>query len=577
MSKNEDKALLLEQLREYLRRKNYTACIISQSDPHLSEYVADYYKTREFFSGFDGSAGVLLVCLDSAILWTDGRYFIQAENQLAGTGIELYKQGVEGVPTIVEYLSENMGPNDVVITNSRCMSASKWEEMQEKFNLLHDEGWEKIWQERPILKKSKIRMLEWAEIEVSSVKKIKKVREKMQEKDVQWFLVSALDEFSWLFNLRADDIDYTPVVRGYALVGMDSACVFLDYEGICPEMNAVVYEYSQLEEVLSSLSGKIWLDKNKVNAHIYNICSKKLEIFSDESPITLLKAIKTNTEISGFKRAAINDGVVWVKLMIYIQECLNKGVKITELSINEKIIKLKSEQVGFVSESFESIVAYASNAAIVHYSATEDTDREILAEGFLLIDSGTHYEFGTTDITRTLVCGKLSEEQKKRFTQVLKGMIAVAMAEFTEGETGAQLDGLARQFLKEDGVDYLHGTGHGIGSVMCVHEDGVGISPRFIKPIMSGMVCSDEPGYYEAGDYGIRIENMLHCREIVDNQLGFETLTLVPIDLDAVDVELLTENEKIWINNYHKNIKVTLREYLTDDENLWLENKCYEI
>lgn len=574
MSKKRNIILLLAQLREYMRSQEGEACLILQNDPHLSEFVSDYYKIREFFSGFDGSAGVLLVGLDFAILWTDGRYFIQAKEQLSGTGIELYKQGVEGVPSLQEYLFGRFNSNDVIIANANCVSANLWNLLSEKICLKDDCGWEKIWKDRPQIKKSNIWRLDWAEKDVSSNEKIGRLRSIMLEEGVDWCLISALDEFSWLFNLRASDIEYTPVARGYAIVGLNVTYVFLDSETPI-DINAKIYNYEEIDSVLSDLKGKVWVDASKINAHLYNIC--KSNLYVKESPIVALKAVKSHAEIEGFRLANIYDGVVWVRMRMFLEEVFSEGLALTELDVNEKIRELKMQNDCFVSESFESIVAYGANAAIVHYSATKESNSRIFGRGFLLIDSGTHYNVGTTDITRTIVCGELSSIQKKRYTQVLKGMIAIAVAEFSEGTTGADIDALARQFLKEDDVDFMHGTGHGIGSVLCVHEDGMGISPRYIKPILVGMVSSDEPGYYKQGEYGIRIENMLLSQRVSEEKIGFETLTMVPIDLEAIMVELLTEKEKKWINNYHKNIKVKLREYLSDTEFLWLENKYYEI
>lgn len=577
MSKNREILLLLEQLRDFLRSKSYAACIIPQNDPHMSEYVADYYKIREFFSGFNGSAGTLVVGVDFAILWTDGRYFIQAESQLEGSGIELYRSGLENVPTLEEYLERKVGRNGMVVANSNVISANDWEKMSEKFNISHDDEWEKIWENRPKLKKSKIWSLDWAENECPFLEKIDKIRNLMSVENVDYYLVSTLDEFSWLFNLRADDIDYTPVVRGFAIVGLTQVMIFIDSESYIDLEGVDIYPYNNVFKVLDSLNGRIWLDKERVNALLYNVCRDNFDVLTQESPIIEMKTVKSNEELKGFRRANINDGVVWVRLMMYVEECLRKGLKLTELSVSEKMSKLKAENEDFVCESFESIVAYGSNAAIVHYAATEDTNKEIFAKGFLLIDSGTHYKYGTTDITRTLVCGELTNEEKVRFTQVLKGMIAVAVAQFEKGTTGALIDELARQFLKKDGCDYRHGTGHGIGSVMCVHEDGVKFSPKFVKPIVVGSVCSDEPGYYKEGEYGIRIENVLVCEQITDKKMFFWTLTLVPFDLEAIELTLLTDVEKKWINNYHKNIKLILKDYLSDDEFLWLENKYYEI
>jgi Xaa-Pro aminopeptidase len=577
MSKNKKILLLLEQLRDFLRLKNYAACIIPQNDPHMSEYVADYYKIREAFSGFTGSAGTLVVGMDFAILWTDGRYFLQAESQLEGAGIELYRSGVENVPTLEEFLEKTVGMNGVVVANSNVISANDWEKMKEKFNISHDAEWEGIWKNRPKLKKSNIWRLDWAENEYPSLEKINKIRNLMYKEGVDYYLVSTLDEFSWLFNLRADDIDYTPVVRGFAIIGAVRVMIFIDAETPFNIEGVEVYHYNSVLSTLSSLNGKIWLDKERVNALLYNVCCEKFDVFTSESPIILMKTAKTRAELDGFRRANINDGVVWVRLIKYLEDCLLNGERITELSVARKIEQLKASFNDFVSESFESVVAYGSNAAIVHYAVNEETDKEILPEGFLLIDSGTHYIYGTTDITRTLVCGEFSTEQRVRFTQVLQGMIAVAVAEFDKETTGAQIDELARQFLKKDGCDYRHGTGHGVGSVMCVHEDGVKFSPKFLKPIVVGAVSSDEPGYYKDGEFGIRIENMLYCKELTDNKLGFETLTLVPIDLEAIELSLLTDGEKEWINNYHKNIKQTLKNYLSQEEFLWLENKYYEI
>lgn len=577
MSKIEAKILIIEKLRSFLHSKKYDMCIISQQDPHLSEYVSDYYKVREYFSGFDGSAGTLVVGLDTAILWTDGRYFLQAEAQLEGTGIELYRIGVDGVPKMEDFIAERIGYSGVVVANSNVISASKWEEMREKINLCHSDEWESIWEERPVIRESKIWKLCWADREFSYLEKIKRIREKMSVEGADFYLVSSLDEFSWLFNLRADDIDYTPVVRGYAIISMSTVMIFVDSNEAFQLEGVQIYNYNEIKQVLSSLKGKLWLDKDRVSALLYNECKKNLFVLALSSPITLMKAVKSKKEIDGFRCANIFDGVVWVRLLMYIENSLKEGKKITELSVSKKIREIKESNKDFITESFESIVAYASNAAIVHYSATEATNKEILPESFLLIDSGTHYNCGTTDTTRTIVCGNLTEEQKKRFTLVLKGMIAVASAEFNNETTGADLDVLARQFLKEENLDYLHGTGHGIGSVMSVHEDGVGISPRFVKPIQVGMVCSNEPGFYKEGEYGIRIENMLLCRRATDESLFFETLTLVPIDLQAIDINLLTEKEKEWINNFHRNIKLTLREHLLESEYLWLENKYYEI
>ena len=577
MAEKEQEILKMERLRSYLREKNYSACIIPQNDPHLSEYVSDYYKIREYFSGFTGSEGTVLVGLDFAILWTDGRYFIQAETQLKGTGIELYKLNVEGFPTLVEFLGEKFSANDVIIANLSTISTKDYESLAEKCTIKHDVEWEDIWINRPEIEKSNIWRLQWAEEEHSFLSKIANLREKIVAENADYYLVSALDELSWLFNIRAFDIDYTPVVRGYAIVGSSQIMLFIDSHKIVELPGVEIYHYNEIYKVVSTLSGTLLLDKSKVNALLYKVCEECLEVKSIDNPITLQKAMKSQMEIAGCIKANVNDAVVWVRLMKFIEDSLQSGVKITELSVSEKITQLKAENEDFVCESFESIVAYADNAAIVHYAVTAKTDKEILPEGLLLIDSGTHYVYGTTDITRTLVCGNVTDEQKTRFTQVLKGMIAVATAEFDSQTKGKDIDALSRKFLQEDGEDFAHGSGHGVGSVLCVHEEGVRLSPKGEGVIMPNVITSDEPGYYKAGEFGIRIENMLLCNLKDENVLNFCNLTLVPIDVRAIEVKLLSEDERNWINNYHNRIKNKLKDKLSADEYLWLNERFYEI
>ena len=577
MAEKEQEILKLAKLRSYLTEKDYSACIIPQNDPHLSEYVSDYYKIREYFSSFTGSEGTLLVGQDFAVLWTDGRYFIQAEAQLQGTGIELYKMNVEGFPTLVEFLAEKFTSSDKIIANFSTISAKYLDSLSEKCTIVHDAEWENIWAKRPEIEKSNIWKLDWAEKECSYISKIGTLRKTIEEKEADYFLVSALDEFSWLFNIRAFDIEYTPVVRGYAIVGRKEIMIFIDSKEKFELSGVEIYHYTELYNVISTLSGALLLDKEKVNALLYKVCKEHFTVQEIKSPITLLKAKKTVGEIAGCKKANLNDAAVWVRLMMYVEDKLARGEKITELSVSEKMTQLKAENKDFVCESFESIVAYADNAAIVHYAPSKETDKVILPQGFLLIDSGTHYIYGTTDITRTLVCGVLTDEQKRRFTQVLKGMIAVARAEFTPQTKGKEIDAFARQFLQDDGLDYLHGTGHGVGSVLCVHEEGVRLSTKGEGELYKNMITSDEPGFYKAGEFGIRIENMLLCTEKEPSVLNFSNLTLVPIDVRAIDVALLSVQEKDWINNFHREIKTSLQEILTENENKWLNERCYEI
>ena len=577
MAEKEQEILKIAKLRSYLREKNYSACIVPQNDPHLSEYVSDYYKIREYFSSFTGSEGTLLVGLDFAILWTDGRYFIQAETQLQGTGIELYKMNVEGYPTLEVFLCEKFTSNDVIIANSSTISAKYWDALSEKCNIKHDADWEYIWGNRPQVKKSRIWKLDWAEKESSFLSKITILREQTKSEDADYYLVSALDELSWLFNIRAFDIEYTPVVRGFAIVGLDKMMLFIDSEKDFELPGVEIYNYNELYKVISALRGTILLDKERVNALLYKVCDGLFDVKNIESFISRAKAMKSANEIAGCRKANLNDGVVWIRLMMHVEDSLARGEKLTELSVSKKMTELKAENCDFVCESFESIVAYADNAAIVHYVPTAQTDKEIQPQGLLLIDSGTHYIYGTTDITRTLVCGELTTEEKRRFTQVLKGMIAVATAEFSRETRGKEIDALARKFLQEDGVDFAHGTGHGVGSVLCVHEEGVRLSPKGESFVRENVITSDEPGYYKAGEFGIRIENMLLCSAKDKEVLNFSNLTLVPIDVRAIDVALLTQKEIDWLNNFHREIKIKLQDFLTDNENKWLNERFYEI
>jgi Xaa-Pro aminopeptidase len=496
---------------------------------------------------------------------------------LQGTGIELYKLNVDGFPKLVEFLGEKFSENDVIIANLSTISTKDYESFTEKCTIKHDVEWENIWKERPRIKKSDIWKLNWAEQECPFLSKIAKLREKIEAESADYYLVSALDELSWLFNIRAFDIEYTPVVRGFAIVGLHKIMLFLDAENSIDLQGVEIYHYDEIYNVISTHRGTLVLDKNKVNALLYKVCEENFCVKSIENPITNEKAKKSEQEIAGCKRANVNDGVVWVRLMMFIEDALENNEKITELSVSEKMTQLKAMNEDFLCESFESIVAYADNAAIVHYAATLQTDKEIQPEGLLLIDSGTHYIYGTTDITRTLVCGSVTNEQIRRFTQVLKGMIAVATAEFTNETKGKDIDVLARKFLKEDGEDFAHGSGHGVGSVLCVHEDGVRLSPKGEGELLPNVITSDEPGYYKAGEFGIRIENMLLCTANEQESLNFCNLTLVPIDVRAIDVALLSNFERDWINIYHREIKNTLHKFLTEKENKWLNERFYEI
>lgn len=586
----------IELLRILMGEKNIDAYIIPSSDSHQSEYTGDHFKSREWISGFTGSAGTVVVTENKAMLWTDGRYFIQAEDELKGSEMELYKMGEKNVPSINKYLNNNLEEGQVVGFNGKLFSLKQVDEMIKEFsekglklNPKHDLI-DEIWDDRPELPKGKVFIHDIKYSGMSVDEKLNIIRKELNEENVEHYLVSSLDDIAWMFNIRGYDIAFNPVVISYALVSKDKATLFIDDEKLnenvkkyLSDNNIYIKPYDDINIELKKLPNKssIYFDPSKTSIWCHQNMAKQVLKIKGEDIIEKLKAIKNDIEIKNFKKCQVRDGVAMVRFLNWIDTNIGK-TKITELSASDKLEELRSLGENYISLSFDTIAGYKDHGAIVHYSVDEDSDYTLKPEGMLLLDSGAQYLDGTTDITRTIVLGELSNDEMRDFTLVLKGHIALSKAKFLYGSTGTHLDILARTPLWEDGKDYKHGTGHGVGYLLSVHEGPHNISPLYNKTkLESGMLVTNEPGFYKEDEYGIRTENILLVKEEKETEYGifmeFETTTFCPIDLRAVNKELLKQDEKIWLNNYHKNVYDTLSPYLNKELCEWLEEKTKAI
>jgi len=582
----------IEVLRSRMRDMGMTAYIIPASDPHISEYIAPRWKSREWISGFDGSAGTVVVTMTEAGLWTDSRYFLQAEQQLASTGIELFRIGVPETPDYTEWIISQINEGDVVgldgavftVNDVRRISdilSQKKIVTETKYDLF-----ESIWTDRPGLPTEEIFSLPVEYSGVSASEKISRVQDVLRATASDLLLIAALDEIAWLYNIRGNDVECNPVAVAYAVVRQNEAILFIDAEKVSDEMRMILSnegiilaDYQKITDYLQALPDRtvIMLDGNKVN---YALCSSMIErcrLIERISPVTLMKCVKNETELSGIRNAMIKDGVALTRFFMWLERSV--GVEpVTECDIAEKLYDFRDEQMLFVGESFSTIAGYAGHGAIVHYRAVPQSASEIKKESFLLIDSGGQYFDGTTDITRTIALGDVSAQMKKDYTLVLKGHIAIATCRFPEGTRGAQIDVLARKALWDEGLNYLHGTGHGVGHFLNVHEGPQSIrmdeNPTKLQP---GMVISNEPGLYRTNEYGIRLENLVVVQELVSGEYGrfygFETLTLFPFDMKSIDVTLLDKKEIEWLNRYHASVFEKLSEKLTEEERGWLSEK----
>ncbi|MDR1985166.1 MAG: aminopeptidase P family protein [Prevotellaceae bacterium] len=588
----------IEKLREYMRKEKIDAFIIPSNDPHFSEYVANYWKCREWISGFTGSAGTVVVTNNKAALWTDSRYFLQAENQLKNSEVELKKAGLKETETIAEWLRKNIGEKSKTGIDEKLFSIAEFEDLQKQLFPLKlipvADPFVEIWENRPEMPKNKAFLLDITFCGKTTKEKLKDIEKALGETKNMVYIISALDEIAWLFNLRGSDIDYNPTAIAYALIDFPNLHLFIDTKKISvydkktlKTNNVTIHEYEDFIKYTETVSDKktVIINPKKNSVYIYNILKKnklKTKIETNTNGIiSSLKAIKNKTEILGFHRAMIADGVALVKFFIWIDKNIGK-TKITELDVSAKLHEFRTKNKLFVGESFETISAYSEHGAIVHYEPTEESNIEIKKQNFLLIDSGGQYYNGTTDVTRTIHLGKPTAAQKLDYTLVLKGNIALSMAKFPKGARGAQIDALARLPLWSAGKNYLHGTGHGVGHFLNVHE-----GPQSIRmnenpvTLEYGMITSNEPGIYVAGKYGIRIENLVLCKRYKTTAFGefmqFETITLAPIETKAINKKLLTTDEINWLNKYHETVYKKLSPQLNSQERKWLKKKTQKI
>lgn len=612
----------LNQLREILSKNDIDVYIIQSSDFHQSEYTGAYFNTRQFMSGFTGSAGTLVVTADEAVLFTDGRYFIQAEKQLQGTGIELMKMGVAGTPEISGYVESKVEENGCVAFDGRTVDAMWGLELEK--NLMKknavisyecDHAGD-IWADRPIISKEPVFMLDIKYAGESAAEKLSRVRAEMIKNKADIHIIATLDDVCWLFNIRGNDVMYNPVVLSFAVVTMEEAYIFADSSKFSCEIRqrlledrVYLKEYDEIYSYTESLDKlSLMIDKGRINYALYKKINNSVNVIAMVNPSVMMKAVKNKTEISNLKAAHIKDGVAVTKFIFWlkkemkdiqkmkdIQEITQEQIKheqiadniITEITASDHLEKCRREQEGFIEPSFDTISAYNSNAAMMHYSATIESAAILEPEGMLLVDSGGQYFEGTTDVTRTIALGNVSEQMRKDFTLTLKGMLNLANARFLYGCTGLNLDILARGPLWEEGIDYRCGTGHGIGYLLNVHESPNGFRWKNITGrgelcvLEEGMVTSDEPGVYVEGKYGIRIENEIVCRKAEMNEYGqfmeFEMLTLVPIDLELIDEVYFDKKDRTRLNKYHKMVYENLSPYLNDEEEAWLKYNTREI
>ena len=591
----------IDALREELRRENLFAFIFPSTDPHQSEYTADHWKGREWISGFNGSAGTAVVTLHSAALWTDSRYFIAAAQQLAGTEFQLMRERIDGTPTIAEWLGQECGPGAEVALDGMCSSASAVKELIDElrkqggitlrtnFDVL-----QRIWTDRPAIPTAPIvpQPLEYAGEDVAS--KLMRIRQALRQVHADGMLMASLDDIAWTLNLRGSDVHCNPVFVSYLLISTRSATLFVDEAKLTPAARQHLQQYgiatasydavkdglrhypdynilADPDEVSDTLMHAI---KSGKNGQLSPLNSQFLNLISHPSPVPAMKAVKTEAEQQGFRQAMIRDGVALVRFLRWLKPAIAAGGQ-TEMSIDRKLTALRAEQPLYQGLSFDTIAAYQAHGAIVHYEATPDTDAPLRPEGLLLLDSGAQYIDGTTDITRTIALGPVTDRQRHIYTLVLKGHIQLQLLRFPDGASGTQLDAIARSPLWHEGLNFLHGTGHGVGAYLNVHEGPHQIRMEYRPaPLHAGMTVTDEPGIYIEGQFGVRIENVLLTQPWRETDFGrflqFETLTLCPIDTAPLDISLLTPKELRWLNDYHQLVYDRLAPHLDAPDRDWL-------
>ena len=582
----------LESLREVMKREHLAAFIFPSTDAHQSEYVADHWMGRAWISGFNGSAGTAVVTMHSAALWTDSRYFLAAEEQLKGTEFQLMKLKIPGTPSIAEWLGKELQDVDSPEVgldgwvNSYSSTSGLIADLRKAGGITvrtNFDPLEEIWKDRPSipLNSVEIQPMEFAGENVSS--KIKRIRLALRAQHADGMLVSALDDIAWTLNLRGTDVHCVPVFVSYLLIASDKVSLFVDEAKINSEIRAYlesngvsIYKYNKVEEGLKAYSEyNILLDGNETSYYLWKAVRCQ-EIVQASSPIPAMKAVKNEAEIAGYRSAMLKDGVALVKFLKWLLPAVEAGGE-TEISIDKKLTALRAEQKLFRDISFDTIAGYQAHGAIVHYEATPETDIPLKPEGLLLLDSGAQYQDGTTDITRTIALGPITEEMKHIYTLGLKAHIQLELAKFPDGASGTQLDALGRECMWREGLNFLHGTGHGVGSYLSVHEGPHQIRMEYMPtPLRAGMTLTDEPGLYLAGKFGVRIENTVLLSDYMKTEFGkflqIEPLTLCPIDTAPIDLAMLMPEELAWLNEYHAKVYAELAPYLDEDEKKWLEN-----
>ena len=585
----------VDNLRAILRNEGIQAFIIPSTDPHMSEYVAPHWQSREWISGFTGSAGTVVITLDDAGLWTDSRYFLQAAEQLKDSGIALYKEMLPETPSIPSFLKSKLHDGDCVGIDGSVFSTAEAHALKNdlaqagiSFKSIAD-PMNQLWSDRPSMPDAPVFIHEMQYAGKSIEEKLSAIRQEMAQNNVESILISALDEIAWTLNLRGNDVHCNPVFISYLFITSTDVHLFIQPNKLTQEVadylhaSAIqTHDYAEIGTFLHTLTAKnILLNPQKTNYALYTAINPACNICEGASPITLLKSIRNEQEIAGIHNAMTRDGIALVKFLKWLEEAVPQGNQ-SEISVDKKLHQLRAEQPLYMGESFDTIAGYKAHGAIVHYEATPESDAKLAPEGFLLLDSGAQYLDGTTDITRTIALGELTEEEKEDYTLILKGHINLAMAVFPEGTRGAQLDALARIPIWKRGMNYLHGTGHGIGHFLNVHEGPQSIrmneNPITLRP---GMLTSNEPGVYKTGSHGIRIENLILTTVAGEGMYGrylqFETVTLCPICKKGIIKSLLNAEEIEWFNHYHLTVFNTLSPYLNEEEKSWLQQACEAI
>lgn len=576
----------LDALRQEMKKENIQAYIVPTSDDHDTEYVCSHFMSRSYLSGFTGSAGTLVVGLDQAALWTDGRYFIQAKDQLAGSGIDLMKMGVEGTPSISAYIVDHLSSGSVVGFDGRLFSEAMVEIYEEAFDkkdliLKTDlDLVDRIWKDRPVLPHTSTFHFEKQYAGKTMVEKIAAVRDILS---ADHLMITKVDQVAWLFNLRAHDIPSFPVAMAYAIVSQDKASIYIDdsrldatSRELFAKNHVTIRPYDDIYTDVQTLTGTVSVDPYTINSTLYRFIEADIE--EEENPIELMKACKNEVEIEQTKHAHLKDAIAMTQFMYWLKTNVGK-IPMSEMSAAQKLHDLRASQADFIEDSFATIAAYKEHGAIVHYQSSPETDVPLQPEGLFMVDSGGHYYQGTTDITRTFVLGEITEYERKCFTWALQCHIRLEQATWLYGCTGEQLDMIARQPLWKHSLDFKHGTGHGVGHVLSVHE-----GPNVIRwqqaytPFEAGMITSDEPGIYIEGQFGIRHENEVLAVNLDKNAygqfMGFEPLTWVPFDVDGLDVDEMEPAEVAWLNAYHAKVYEKVSPYLNEQQRQWLAHAC---